>query len=207
MSSLLTLDPTTLFYWTLSDSYLEKKRKHSLPVVIDSEIDNWAASIPRDAGPTSLAPSRVTTTSSGRPKSTAPSLTNRSSHSSAPSVLTDNIRVVSRGVQGSAKSKAGLPEISVFSDGGLSDADEITGEEREAAVKSPPKGKTRVSNDVSFFCSYCLTTYVISNLATCSSKDRQRGRCSKRGASRLDRWSVVPPHICHHIYGLRRSNR
>jgi hypothetical protein len=91
---------------------------------------------------------------------------------SAPSVLTDNVRIVSRGVQDSAKVKVEpAADITIFSDGGLLDADEIKGEEQEAAVKSPPKGKKQVSNDVHFFCCYIIITYVISNLATHSSKD------------------------------------
>jgi hypothetical protein len=143
MPSLLTLDQSTLFYWTLSDSYLDKKRKHS------SVISEWASAIPGNAKPASQAPSQVTATTSSRPKSIVPSLTNGSSRSSAPSVLTNNVRIVSHGAPNSAKVKAEpTPDITIFSDGGLSDADEIKGEEREAAIKSPPKGKKRVTSEV-----------------------------------------------------------
>jgi hypothetical protein len=153
MPSFLTLDQSTLFYWTLSDSYLDKKRKHS------SAINDWASAIPSNAKPASRALSHVTATTSSYPKSIVPSLTSGSSRSSAPSVLTNNVRVVSHGALDSAKVKAEpVPDITIFSDGGLSDADEIKGEEREAAIKSPPKGKKRVTNEVSFFCCYIIIT-------------------------------------------------
>ena len=165
--SLLTLDRSTLFYWGLSDSYLEKGEKNT------SALGAWAASIPSGAKPASQAPSRVTTSTSTRPKSIVPALTSGSSRLSARSVLTDEITIVhhpSRG--GGAQSAAEQPNITVDSDGGLSDANEIKGEEREAAVRSPPKGKKRVNNEVSFFCWYIIITYVVSNLATRSSKDQ-----------------------------------
>jgi hypothetical protein len=57
-----------------------------------------------------------------------------------------------------AKVKAEPAAETIFSDGGLSDADEVKGEEREAAIKSPPKGRKRVSNDVSFFRRYIIIT-------------------------------------------------
>jgi hypothetical protein len=41
------------------------------------------------------------------------------------------------------------PEIALYSDAGLSDYDETIGNEWEAAIKSPPKGKKRVTNEVS----------------------------------------------------------
>jgi len=170
MPSFLTLDESTLFYWTLSDSYLDKKRKHS------SVISEWASTIPSNAKPPSQAPSHVIATTSSRPKSIVPSLTSGSSRSSAPSVLTNNVRIVSHGaLLNSAKVKAEpTPDITIFSDGGLSDADEIKGEEREAAIKSPPKGKKRVTSEVHKFLLLLYYNYliVISNLATRSSKDK-----------------------------------
>ncbi|KAH9027217.1 hypothetical protein EDB85DRAFT_1893035 [Lactarius pseudohatsudake] len=51
------------------------------------------------------------------------------------------------GLLGSTKVKAKLLDVTLLSEGGLSDADETNGREREAAVKSPPKGKRRVTND------------------------------------------------------------
>jgi len=48
------------------------------------------------------------------------------------------------------KVKAEPIDAGVDSDAGLSDNDETKGSEREAAVNSPPKGKKRVTSDVSF---------------------------------------------------------
>jgi hypothetical protein len=42
-----------------------------------------------------------------------------------------------------------LPTLSLQVDGGLSDNDERRGEEREAAINSPPKGRKRVTSEVS----------------------------------------------------------
>jgi hypothetical protein len=137
MHSLLTLDRSTLFYWTLSDTTLHKKRKHA------SAIKDWALAVPATARPTSKAPSSLST------KSNVPLLTSGTSRSSAPSVLTDNVKIISHRVN-SVKVKAEpLPTLSLQVDGGLSDNDERRGEEREAAINSPPKGKKRVTSEVS----------------------------------------------------------
>jgi hypothetical protein len=102
---MLTLDRSTLFYWTLHSDLDSKKRKHDDGDGDDDEILRWANKIPSDAKPASRATSRRTPTSrSGRTttrkssstlaKSIAatPSLT---TGSSAPSVLTDNVRITS----------------------------------------------------------------------------------------------------------------
>jgi hypothetical protein len=59
-----------------------------------------------------------------------------------------------------AKVKAEMvpDKIEIYSDGGLSDADEIKGEEREAAIRSPPKGKNRVTSEVNLLCRYIIKT-------------------------------------------------
>jgi hypothetical protein len=136
MLSLLTLDQSTLFYWTLSDT-TPKMRKYA------SAIKEWALAVPTTAKPTSKAPSSVA-------KSNIPSLKSGTSRSSAPSVLTDNVKIISRQPSDSVKVKAELaPTLSLSIDGGLSDNDEMRGEEREAAINSPPKGKKRVTSEVS----------------------------------------------------------
>jgi hypothetical protein len=133
MLSFLTLDQSTLFYWTLSD----KKRKHA------SAIKQWALDVPAIAKPTSKAPTSLA-------KSDIPPLTSGTSHSSAPSVLTDSIKIISHRALDPIKVKAELaPTLSLYIDGGLSDNDERKGEEREAAINSPPKGKKRVTSEVS----------------------------------------------------------
>ena len=64
------------------------------------------------------------------------------SHLSAPSVLTNNVKIISCQVSDSVKVKEELaPALSLFDNGGLSDNDEMRGEEWEAAINSPPKGK------------------------------------------------------------------
>jgi hypothetical protein len=128
---MLTLDQTTLFYYFLSDSTSGKKG-------FSSGINDWAAAIPIDAKPTSKA---TATTGSNR---SVPPLTNASTRSSASSVLSKNITVS----QIIPKTEPTNDSIEIVN-GGLSDADETVGFEREAAVASPPKGKRRATSSVS----------------------------------------------------------
>ena len=133
MFPLLTLDESTLFYWTLSDtSYKTQNRT--------SAINRWASAIG----------SIKSTSQSGAPKSTSsrvktdiPSLTvGTTSRSHASSVLTENIKIIA---------KAEPAVLSIHNNGGLSDNDEMGGEERDFAIKSPPKGKRRITSEVFFF--------------------------------------------------------
>jgi hypothetical protein len=141
MFPLLTLDQSTLFYRTLSNASREK-RKHS------SKINEWAAAIPATAKPT-FQGSRST---SSHAKSDIPSLMSGASHLSAPSVLTDDVKIISYRASNMVKVKGEpVPELSMYDDGGLSDNDEIRGKERGVAINSPPKGKKRVTSEVSFF--------------------------------------------------------
>jgi hypothetical protein len=73
------------------------------------------------------------------PNSTVPPLTNASTWSSSNSVLTKDIMITK---------KAAPPAKITIVDGGLSDEDETTGFEREAAVTSPSKGKQCVTSAV-----------------------------------------------------------
>jgi hypothetical protein len=142
MNTLLTLDQSTLFYWTLSDS--SKKRKHT-------DVIEWAAGIPSNAKLTHAA-SHIVAHSHTTASRSIPTLTAGTSRSSAPSVLTDSVKIISHSMTDSAKIKTeSAPEITIMSDGGLSDNDEINGEERLAAVNSPPKGRKRVTSEVSLF--------------------------------------------------------
>jgi hypothetical protein len=168
MSSFLTLDQSTLFYWELSDSYLSKEGE-------DSSINKWASEIPSDARP---ALTRVTASTSSNPKSTIPPLTSGSSHSSAPSWATfaNNISIISHGASKLGKGKAKPPPaMTRLSDGGLSDADETKGEERDAAMRSPPKGRKQVTNEVSC---YIIITWSLlsttSDLASCRSSPKDQ---------------------------------
>jgi hypothetical protein len=141
MFPFLTLDQSTLFYWMLSD--VPRKR--------GSVINEWALAIASDSktstlqGPKSQA---TVTLGSNRTKSAIPSLTGSASHSSAPSVLTDNIKVISRQSSGQVKVKVEPEVLSLSDGGGLSDSNEMGGQEREAAINSPPKGKKRITSEV-----------------------------------------------------------
>lgn len=129
MFPFLTLDQSTLFYWTLSD-ISQKKRSSTI-------INEWASAIPRHA---KLATKSI------------PSLTSRSS---APSSLTKNVNIIRHqldAVKVTAESASNaVPFDQSESMGGLSDNDEMKGEERVAAINSPPKGKKRVTSSVSPF--------------------------------------------------------
>jgi hypothetical protein len=59
------------------------------------------------------------------------------------------VRIISREAPKSVKVKAEpVATICLNDNGGLSDNDEVQGEERKAAIASPPKGKTRVTSEV-----------------------------------------------------------
>ena len=180
---MLTLDQSTLFYWTFSDSNA-KKRKHA--------IDEWAATIPNNAKPASRAPSQTTTRShKSRSNSALPSLTSGTSRLTAPSVLTNNIKIVTHPALAPVKVKAEpAPDIiEIYSDGGLSDNDEMRGIEREAAVTSPPKGKKRITSEVSRYLAFTAAYLtVFTNIEPCSPKESWRNGIQekKRRAPGLD---------------------
>ena len=145
MFPFLTLDESTLFYWSLSDASHTKQKRLSA-------IDKWASAIPStkstSQGPKSTS-SRVNTV-----KTEVPSLTSGSSgRSYAPSVLSDNVKIVSHHSSDAVtKVKSeNVPALSLYNNGGLSDNDEVKGEEREVAIKSPLKGKKRITSEVFFF--------------------------------------------------------
>jgi hypothetical protein len=143
--SFLTLDRSTLFYWSLSD--VPRKR--------GSAINEWASAISTGT----QSQDNLKSTLQG-PKSTnsrtnstgiIPSLTGGGSRSSAPSILTDNIKVISHQSSGQVKVKVEAQAdgvISLSDEGGLSDNDELGGKEREAAINSPLKGKKRITSEV-----------------------------------------------------------
>jgi hypothetical protein len=79
-----------------------------------------------------------------------------------PSILTNSVKIVSHGALNLVKVKAEpVPDtIAIHSDGGLSDNDETKGEEQDAAINSPPKGKKQATSEVSLFfvLFYIITT-------------------------------------------------
>jgi hypothetical protein len=134
MFSLLTLDESTLFYWTLSDNNLNQKRS--------SAVNRWASAVPQ-----AKSTSQVPRSTSSCAKTDVPSLTigssARSAYTSTPSILSNNVKIIVKAEP--------APAVSVYNNGGLSDNDEIKGEERDIAIKSPPKGKRRITSEVFFF--------------------------------------------------------
>ena len=142
MFSFLTLDQSTLFYWTLSD------------VPHEMSIDDWVSEIPLTQAPTAPTRPNSTATVVQDPKSTSASGRTKSaiptdSRSSAPSVLTNNIKVISHQSSNQVKVKAETQaDVLSLSDGGLSDNNELGGKEREAAINSPLKGKRRITSEV-----------------------------------------------------------
>lgn len=139
---MLTLDPTTLFYWSLLSEPPPKKMKYS--------VESWAKTIPSKAKSASGPTSRANSAKTGKARSTgtAPALINsRSQATSSASVLTSAITITN----------AQVPEVKIKQDkgaiysydGALSDNDEITGVERDAAHASPVKGKNRLNSEVS----------------------------------------------------------
>lgn len=130
---MLTLDRTTLFYLSLSETYVAVKEKATTALVSEwvenlekLKVDNNARSARSGSVP-------GLTTGSTRSSRPAPS--------TARSALTNNIKVknVDKFIE--------IPDSEA--EGGFSDRDETQGPEREFAVKSPPKGKKRATSTVS----------------------------------------------------------
>jgi hypothetical protein len=148
MYPLLTLDESTLFYWTLTGSDISHtKQKHA--------INKWASAVDNWGIPGTKFASRGPKSTSSRSKTATdiPSLTSGpSGRSYAPSVLSDEVKIVSHHSSDTVKVKPEhAPALSLYHNGGLSDNDEIKGEEREVAIKSPPKGKRRMTSEVFLF--------------------------------------------------------
>ena len=104
------------------------------------------------------------------------SLTSGISHSSAPSIITENVKV-SRLPSKIIKPKVEPEEDMVLildNECGLSDNDEMRGEEQEAAIKSPLKGKKQVNSDVSH--SYLSRDAAISFVVNSNSLSRHLQR-------------------------------
>jgi hypothetical protein len=141
MFSFLTLDRSTLFYWSLSD--VPRKR--------GSVINEWASAISTQSRDNLKSTLQGPKSTSSRTNSIIPSLTGGGSRSSAPSILTDNIKVISHQPSGQGKVKVESQAdgvVSLSDEGGLSDNDELGGKEREAAINSPLKGKKRINSEV-----------------------------------------------------------
>jgi hypothetical protein len=142
MFPLLTLDESTLFYWTLPDSndlYHDAETQKK-----PSSINKWASAVDSFNPNSQVPPPTSTRVKINRPHD-IPSLTTGTSsgRSYAPSVLSENVKIIVNAEP--------APALSLYNNGGLSDNDEIKGEERDYAINSPPKGKKRINNEVFFF--------------------------------------------------------
>ena len=160
---MLTLDPTTLFYWSLSDPPT-KKMKYT--------IESWVKTVKPNAKPASRATtSQVNSVKTRKSASTtgkrngstgkrdgstgaATALMSASSRSQAAgsaSVLTSDIAITDAQVPQAIKIKQDIDDhddIYTY-DGALSDREETAGVERDAAHASPIKGKKRLNSEVS----------------------------------------------------------
>jgi hypothetical protein len=146
--SLLSLNETTLYYYFLSDRTSNDKEKFS------TGINHWAATILDNAKPGNKLASSSASRMSNHSGSQVPALTNATSRSSNTSVLSKNIKI-SQNVEVKVKAEPHDTSIEII-ELGLEDDDETI--EREAALKSPPKGKARVSSAVMKFFLYLSTS-------------------------------------------------
>ena len=128
---MLTLDKTTLYFTSLSQTYSKDKDSGLL-----DEVTAWASQIPPRTKP-----------KSGFRSTSTPSLTNttsRTSRVSAPSArsaFTNNVKVAGTNSD---------EEVEIIGETGfVSDHDELFGNECEVALKSPPKTGRRASSSVS----------------------------------------------------------
>ena len=152
MIPFLTLDESTLSYWSLAGSNTSHtKQKHAINKWA-SDVDNWGSAVPGSTKFTLQGPK----SSHSKTVTNIPSLTSGPSQASgrsfAPSILSNNVKIVSHHSSDTVKvNEEHAPAITICNNGGLSDNDEIRGEEREVAIKSPPKGKGRKTSEVFFF--------------------------------------------------------
>ena len=146
---MLTLDPTTLFYWNLSD-HTTRKRPHGVAVEewaqrVQKSTKNVSTSRPTSRASSShgTAKSRLSSVCSGL---TMPSMTSGTSHlSTSTSILTNDLVITS------ALQRLNEGGVTIMESQGLPDIDKTIGEERDATVMSPPKGEIRISSKVSNF--------------------------------------------------------
>ena len=158
LSIMLTLDPTTLFYWDLNNS--SKKCKYD-----GSTISQWAHSIPHNAKPSSRA-SSIGKQSMGTNRLGVPSLTDKSTVTSK-SALTLDIAIQQPSPPPWVFLKPGLEhdvdlgdtgiimiddrQLYMQEDGVISERDELEGKEHEDAIRSPPKGPgVHIQSNVKF---------------------------------------------------------
>jgi hypothetical protein len=124
---MLTLDETTLFYYSLS---LSNGKKTS------SLIKDWADYVDTATNPKLRTNNARSSTS-----------TRTSSQATKVSPLSDQVAITSQKPAGPSKADLSIDNVT----GGLADEDEVEGAERDEAINSPPKGKVRATSAVSHY--------------------------------------------------------
>jgi hypothetical protein len=138
--TMLTLDRTTVFYFSLMQTSDQKSQYCGL-------ISSWAAEV--SAG---CAHSKASSKPGG--VCSIPSLTNGTTQSTSTSVLTNRVAITSANL--------GVVNVSDAESGhGFPDEDETKGVEWDAAVTSPPKGKKHATSSVSVAPYKCMLLMII----------------------------------------------
>ena len=152
---MLTLDPTTLFYWTLSDPFQEKTKY---------TVESWVKNVHSNGPGSCAAMSRTNSVKTGKASAnlknsgygsttrSAPALTTAGvSSCSASSVLTNSITITNAQVPQAVKVQQDT-DVTIYTyDGALSDHEDTAGLKRNAALASPVKGKRCLNSQVSTF--------------------------------------------------------
>lgn len=155
---MLTLNHTTLFYLSLSETYTAVKEK-----VTTALVSEWVAQVEQ------FRNSKTDNNAHSAHSGSVPGLTAGSTCSSCPamsiarSALNNNIKV--------KNADKYIEMANSDTEGGFSDWDEIQGAEQEFAVKSPPKGKKRVTSTVNSL-TYIFINSLISLLIRPLSKSK-----------------------------------
>lgn len=149
---MLTLDETTLFYFTLACNTTTSSR------ALSTSIQRWEAETlkPLD-GPKCLS-SRASTTVAASTVSSR--ISSAQPRYSAPSTLTNNITITS-----TAQPKVKAEPVSDLEGHVISDNDETQGPEHDEAATSPVKGTTRKDSSVCILKTY--TSWISADIKPC----------------------------------------
>lgn len=109
-----------------------------------NRIKNWASNIPAFSNPGAAKPKGKSSATTSSKSNRIPSLTKGPStkSSSTKSVISNDIAIID------SRPNPDVNDAIQVHEGGLEDEDEIFGLEREVAVASPVKGKTRLTSAV-----------------------------------------------------------
>ena len=162
---MLTLDKTTLFFYsyilsTLNDDKPGPSKK------CKSNVSSWLNDVPAATPPPSQMPSLLSknTAKTSRSATTIPSPTAGSTHLTAPSVLTANIKISEKLLAPPESKSVEPPCIKVTENGAILDHDKVMGDERDAAVASPEKAGRCVTSAVCI----CISSIILYSLLATS---------------------------------------